>query len=118
MITEFKVSEKYGKHVINILVKVDSTDAEISLVGVEDEDGLFDILEGGEVIVASFTVPLNTISPMVVKDHFAQWLAKDGVSILDAAIAGEPAPVVEVVVEEPVVKKTAAKKKAAPKKKD
>lgn len=120
MITEYKVSEKYGQYVINILVKMDSTEAEISVVGIEVEEGVFDILEGGEKIVATFPIEKGTESPMVVKAAFASWLEKNGTSILDAAILGEPAPVVEVVEEKPVVKaapkKTAAKKKPAPKK--
>lgn len=116
MITEYKVSEKYGNYVINILVKMDSTEAEISVVGIEVEEGVFDILEGGEKVIATFPIDKGTESPMVVKAAFAAWLEKNGTSILDAAILGEPAPVVEVVEEKP---KVAAKPraKAKPKKK-
>ena len=114
MISEFKMSEKYGKYMLNILVKTDSTEAEIFVVGIEVEDGQYDILEGGDKAVATFKLPAKTDDPVKARGAFAAWLDKNGTSQLDAAILGEDVPaVVEVVEEEkPVVKKETPKPKA------
>lgn len=114
MITEFKMSQAFGKYALNVLVKTDSTDAEIFVVGVENEDGGFDIIEDADKAVASFKLSKKTDDPGIALGEFVKWLEKNSAS-LEAAIAGEPAPV-EVVEEKPVVKKAPTKKKAPAKK--
>ena len=118
MITEFKMSELFGKYALNVLVKTDSTDAEIFVVGVKNEDGEFDIAENADKSVTSFKLSKKTDDPSVARGEYLKWVEKNS-AVLEAAINGEPAPV-EVVEEKPVVKKAPAKKapakKPAPKK--
>ena len=114
MITEFKMSELFGKYALNVLVKADSTDAEIFVVGVKNEDGEFDIAENAEKSVASFKLSKKTDDPSVARAEYLKWVEKNS-AVLKAAISGEPTPV-EVVEEKPVVKKAPAKKATAKKK--
>lgn len=117
MITEFKLAEKSGKYLLNILVEVGSADVKVFAVGVENEDGQYDILEGGDEVIAQFKLAKITEDPAVVREAFHSYVEKNGFASLEAAILREPAPFIEEVVEKkPVAKKAPAKKKPTAKK--
>jgi hypothetical protein len=111
MSKEFKMSVGYRHYMLNLLVKNDSSLAEVSLVGmlVGDDYEILDTV--GDVLhLIDFGKVLET--PRDAQIAFSNFLADGGAEILDRKIAGEPEAEVEA---EPV--KAPAKKRAPRKKK-
>lgn len=104
MISEFKMGERYDKYLLNLLVKTDSTEVEIFLVGLDVADGIgeYVLIENADKAIASFKMSKKTDDPVEARAQFAKWLEKGGVEVLDKAISNpEPvaAPIVEVAAD-------------------
>lgn len=118
MASEFRMTMDHGTYILSALVKSDSTEVELFLIGERDGEETR-IVEGADKPFHSFKIPKETSDVEVFRAEYVKYLEKGGKEELEGIL--NPISVFnievvepdELVMPEPVVeKKTPAKPKA------